>query len=132
MVTTFELKSIVYNLVKASTFKTVLNGDIYIDERPLNSDKNDIVIGALSIPNEVLMPSTVLINIYAKNIKSGTTDVPNLAVLNNATKLIMPLVDEIYLESKKTYLEIEYQRDYKVDGANERVSVIRLKTRTIN
>lgn len=132
MVTTFELKSIVYNLVKASTFKTILNGDIYIDERPLNSDKNDIVIGALSIPNEVLMPSTVLINIYAKNIKSGTTDVPNLSVLNNATKLIMPLVDEIYLESKKTYLEIEWQRDYKVDGANERVSVIRLKTRTIN
>jgi len=132
MVTTFELKSIVYNLVKASTFKTILNGDIYIDERPLNSEKNDIVIGALSIPNEVLMPSTVLINIYAKNIKSGTTDVPNLAVLNNATKLIMPLVDEIYLENKKTYLEIEYQRDYKVDGANERVSVIRLKTRTIN
>lgn len=132
MVTTFELKSIVYNLVKASTFKTILNGDIYIDERPLNSDKNDIVIGALSIPNEVLMPSTVLINIYAKNIKSGTTDVPNLAVLNNATKLIMPLVDDIYLEIKKTYLEIEYQRDYKVDGANERVSVIRLKTRTIN
>ncbi|MDF2931213.1 MAG: hypothetical protein K0R36_544 [Chryseobacterium sp.] len=132
MVTTFELKSIVYNLVKVSAFKTILNGDIYIDERPLNSDKNDIVIGALSIPNEVLMPSTVLINIYAKNIKSGTTDVPNLAVLNNATKLIMPLVDEIYLESKKTYLEIEYQRDYKVDGANERVSVIRLKTRTIN
>jgi hypothetical protein len=132
MVTTFELKSIVYNLVKASTFKTILNGDIYIDERPLNSDKNDIVIGALSIPNEVLLPSTVLINIYAKNIKSGTTDVPNLAVLNNATKLIMPLVDEVYLENKKTYLEIEYQRDYKVDGANERVSVIRLQTRTIN
>lgn len=132
MVTTFELKSIVYNLVKASTFKTILNGDIYIDERPLSSTKNDIVIGALSIPNEVLMPSTVLINIYAKNIKSGTSDVPDLAVLNNATKLIMPLVDEIYLENKKTYLEIEYQRDYKVDGANERVSVIRLKTRTIN
>lgn len=132
MVTTFELKSIVYNLVKASAFKTVLNGEIYIDERPLNSIKNDIVIGALSIPNEVLTPSTVLINIYAKNIKSGTSDVPDLAVLNNATKLIMPLVDDIYLESKKTYLEIEYQRDYKVDGANERVSVIRLKTRTIN
>lgn len=132
MVTTFELKSIVYNIIKASNFKTILNGDIYIDEKPLNSDKNDIVIGALSIPNEVLLPSTVLINIYAKNIKSGTTDVPNLAVLNNATKLIMPLVDEVYLESKKTYLEIEYQRDYKIDGANERVSVIRLKTRTIN
>ncbi|KUJ56449.1 hypothetical protein [Chryseobacterium aquaticum] len=132
MVTTFELKSIVYNIIKASNFKTILNGDIYIDEKPLNSDKNDIVIGSLSIPKEVLLPSTVLINIYAKNIKSGTSDLPNLAVLNNATKLIMPLVDEVYLESKKTYLEIEYQRDYKIDGANERVSVIRLKTRTIN
>ncbi|MCJ8153246.1 hypothetical protein MKJ01_05655 [Chryseobacterium sp. SSA4.19] len=131
MITTFELKSIVYGIIKSSDFKTLINGDVYIDTRPLDSLKNDVVIGALQVPDQVLQPSTVLVNIYAKDIKSGTSYLPDLALLNNVTKLLMPLFDEVYLENKKTYIEIEYQRDYKVDGVNERVSVIRLKTRTI-
>lgn len=131
MITTFELKSVVFGIVKNSAFKTLINGDVYIDARPLDSQKNDIVIGALQVPDEVLMPSTVLVNIYAKDLKSGTSFLPDLALLNNVTKFLLPLFDEVYLENKKTYIEVEYQRDYKVDGVNERVSVIRLKTRTI-
>lgn len=131
MITSFELKSIAYGIVASSQFKTVMNGDVYIDQRPFDSAKNDVVIGALLVPDLVLYPSTILINIYASDLKSGTSYRPDLATLNNATKLLMPLFDEIYLPNKKTYIEIESQRDYKVDGKNEWVSVIRLKTRTI-
>lgn len=131
MITSFELKSIAYGIVASSQFKTVMNGDVYIDQRPFDSTKNDVVIGALLVPDLVLFPSTILINIYASDLKSGTSYRPDLATLNNATKLLMPLFDEIYLPNKKTYIEIESQRDYKVDGKNEWVSVIRLKTRTI-
>lgn len=131
MITSFELKSIAYGIVASSQFKTVINGDVYIDQRPFDSTKNDIVIGALLVPDLVLFPSTILINIYCNDIKSGTSYRPDLATLNNATKLLMPLFDEVYLPNKKTYIEIESQRDYKVDGKNEWVSVIRLKTRTI-
>jgi len=131
MITSFELKSIAYGIVASSQFKTVMNGDVYIDQRPFDSTKNDVVIGALLVPDLVLYPSTILINIYASDLKSGTSYRPDLATLNNATKLLMPLFDEIYLPNKKTYIEIESQRDYKVDGKNEWVSVIRLKTRTI-
>ncbi|AZA60779.1 hypothetical protein [Chryseobacterium indoltheticum] len=131
MITTFELKSIAYGIVASSQFKTIMTGDVYIDQRPFDSTKNDVVIGALLVPDLVLSPSTILINIYASDLKSGTSYRPDLATLNNATKLLMPLFDEIYLPNKKTYIEIESQRDYKVDGKNEWVSVIRLKTRTI-
>lgn len=132
MITTFELKSIAFNIVKNSTIKSIINGEVCIDQRPFNSTKNDIVIGSLSVATDPLHSSVVLVNIYAQDIQSGTSYFPNLALLNNATKLLMPLFDEVYLEDKKTYLEIEYQRDYKVDGKNEWVSVIRLQTRTIN
>ncbi len=132
MITTFELKSIAFNIVKNSTIKSIINGEVCIDQRPFNSTKNDVVIGSLSVATDPLHSSVVLVNIYAQDIQSGTSYFPNLALLNNATKLLMPLFDELYLEDKKTYLEIEYQRDYKVDGKNEWVSVIRLQTRTIN
>lgn len=132
MITTFELKSIVYQIVKSSNIKSVINGDIYLNTRLFNSNKSDVVIGSLQVPNQVLQPSVVLINIYVPDIQNGISYLPNLSLLNNATKLITPLFNEIYLEDKKTYLEIEYQRDYKVDGKNEHVSVIRLQTRTIN
>ncbi|HAO26745.1 MAG TPA: hypothetical protein DCQ68_01800 [Chryseobacterium indologenes] len=132
MITTFELKSIAFNIVKNSTIKRIINGEVCIDQRPFNSTKNDVVIGSLSVATDPLHSSVVLVNIYAQDIQSGTSYFPNLALLNNATKLLMPLFDELYLEDKKTYLEIEYQRDYKVDGKNEWVSVIRLQTRTIN
>ncbi|WP_077417861.1 hypothetical protein [Chryseobacterium sp. JV274] len=132
MITTFELKSIAFNIVKNSTIKSIVNGEVCIDQRPFNSTKNDVVIGSLSVATDPLHSSVVLVNIYAQDINSGTSYLPNLGLLNNATKLLMPLFDEVYLEDKKTYLEIEYQRDYKVDGKNEWVSVIRLQTRTIN
>lgn len=132
MITTFELKSIAFNIVKNSTIKSIINGEVCIDQRPFNSTKNDVVIGSMSVATDPLHSSVVLVNIYAQDIQSGTSYFPNLALLNNATKLLMPLFDEVYLEDKKTYLEIEYQRDYKVDGKNEWVSVIRLQTRTIN
>lgn len=132
MITTFELKSIAFNIVKNSTIKSIINGDVCIDQRPFNSAKNDVVVGSLSVATDPLHSSVVLINIYAQDIQNGTSYLPNLSLLNNATKLLMPLFDEVYLEEKKTYLEIEYQRDYKVDGKNEWVSVIRLQTRTIN
>ncbi|MEE6129169.1 hypothetical protein V2E39_17350 [Chryseobacterium arthrosphaerae] len=132
MITTFELKSIAFNIVKNSTIKSIINGEVCIDQRPFNSTKNDVVIGSLSVATDPLHSSVVLVNIYAQDIQSGSSYFPNLALLNNATKLLMPLFDKVYLEDKKTYLEIEYQRDYKVDGKNEYVSVIRLQTRTIN
>lgn len=134
MITTFDLSSEVYKLVKATNILTVLNGGIYLKNRPLNSDKSDVVIGNLQIPNTVLQNTVSLINIYVKDIHDGTTYYPNLKVLNDATKILLPHFKERYIEDKKIYFDIETIRDYEVEdeGVNEHVSVIRLKTRIIN
>ncbi|MDV3750657.1 hypothetical protein CMU19_04520 [Elizabethkingia anophelis] len=134
MITTLELASIVYKIVNTSNFKTVINGDVYLGNRPTNSTKNDIVIGTLPAEAAQLQFSTVLVNIYAKDLFDGKTYTPDLRTLQNATKLLTPLFEDKYLPEKKTSIDIEYQADYKVqDGdSHEWVSVIRLKTRTIN
>ncbi|HCD9234513.1 TPA: hypothetical protein NEG48_001495 [Elizabethkingia anophelis] len=130
MITSFELKSIVYNIVKNSGVKALINGEIYNTNRPLNSPKNDIVIGSLASGNDIMNSSVVLVNIYAKDIQTGQTYEADYRTLNNATKHLLPFFKDVYIKEKKTNLDIEYQRDYKVEGVQENVSVIRIKTIT--
>lgn len=133
MITSVELMSMVYKIVRNSTIKTVINGDVYLaGTRPLNSTKNDVVIASLAVPNETLQSSVILVQIFAKDLFLNNNYLPDYTTLKNATKLLTPLFNDLYLNNEKTYIDIEYQRDYKVDGVQEWVSVIRLKTRTIN
>lgn len=132
MISTIELKSIVRNLVRNSGVRNIINGDVYIGNRPTNSDKNDIVIGSLSVQSDVLNQSVILINIYAKDIQDENTFSPDYLTLKNATQYLLPKVHEVFLNDKKTWLEVENQTDYKVEESQEWVSVIRLQTRTIN
>lgn len=133
MITSVELMSMVYKIVRNSTIKTVINGDVYLaGTRPLNSTKNDVVIASLAVPNETLQSSVILVQIFAKDLFLNNNYLPDYTTLKNATKLLTPLFKDLYMNNEKTYIDIEYQRDYKVDGVQEWVSVIRLKTRTIN
>lgn len=133
MITSVELMSMVYKIVRNSTIKTVINGDVYLaGTRPLNSTKNDVVIASLAVPNDTLQSSVILVQIFAKDLFLNNNYLPDYTTLKNATKLLTPLFKDLYLNNEKTYIDIEYQRDYKVDGVQEWVSVIRLKTRTIN
>lgn len=131
MITTIGLQSLVYKIIKASNFKSVLNGDVYMGSRPLNSLKNDVVIGSLNLPDGTVMPGTIIVNIFAKDIQNGTSFFPDLKTMENAAKIITPLFDDVYFPEHSTNIDIESQRDYKIDGAQEWAYVIRLKTRTI-
>lgn len=132
MITTIELASIVYKIVKNSGVTAVTGGGVYLRNRPLNASKDDIVIGNLSVANVELQKSTALINIYAKDVFDGKNHIPNLKKLKDATEFLLPLFRDRWLEEHKTWIDIEYQTDYEVQGVQEWVSVIRLKTRTIN
>jgi len=72
------------------------------------------------------------VNIFAKDLFQNQNYLPDYSTLKAATKLLYPLFDDVYLPESKTNLDIEYQRDYKVEDSQEWMSVIRIKTRTIN
>lgn len=133
MITSIELASTVYKLINKTAVKNLIDGGIYLMNRPFNSDKSDIVIGTLPVSGDQLQFSTILINIYAKDIFSNNTYTPNTPLLNNVVKAILPLVDDVFIENVKTNLEIEHQSDYPVDGeVKEWVASIRLRGRSIN
>ena len=132
MITTIDLQSLVFKIIKASNFKTVMSGDVYIGSRPLDSKKNDIIVGSLSLPDEVVMNGTIIINIFAKDLNVNNSFAPDFQTLRNAAKILVPLFKDIFIPELSTIIDIEYQRDYKIDGVQEWAYVIRLSTRSIN
>lgn len=133
MITEIELRSLVWKKIKASNIKSIINGDVYLQgNRPFNSDKTDVVIAGLTASNFSVIPATILVQIFAKNIQSNGNYQPDYKTLNNATKYIISLFDDVYFPETKTNIDYESISTYQVEGVQEWASVIRLKTRTIN
>ncbi|MFB9120989.1 hypothetical protein ACFFUE_07280 [Bergeyella porcorum] len=133
MITEIELRSLVWKKIRGSDIKSIINGDVYLQgNRPFNSEKTDIVIAGLTASNFSVIPATILVQIFAKNIQSNGNYQPDYKTLNNATKYIISLFDDIYFPDTKTNIDYESSNSYQVEGVQEWVSVIRLKTRTIN
>lgn len=130
MTNSIELKSMVYRYLKSSNVESLISGEIYLDDsRPLNSKKQDIVVGSLSVNNSVLQNSVVLVNTFIPNVRVGGNDKPNYTKLLEITNYLAPLFKELYIKKDRLYLDIEYVTDYKVQNREEHVSVIRLITR---
>ena len=132
MKTSIDLVSIVYKIVCQSNVKDLTKGGVYINQRPLKSNKNDVVIGALSVTENTLQMGTINIQIYAQDIYKENTYYPNLKLLNDALKILKPLFKDLYIPNEKTYIDVESERYYKVDNTQEWVSVIKLYSRNIN
>lgn len=119
-----EIVSNIYKIFKEKGVQDEISGDIYLSgNRPLNSDKNDIVLGVLSVPNRPLNNTLVLINIFVKNINSK----PHYAELDRLTKTIVPLFGDKFYADFQMDTDIEKIEIYKIDSADEYACAIRVK-----
>lgn len=119
-----EIVSNIYKILKEKGIQNEISGDVYLSgNRPLNSDKNDIVLGILSVPDRPLNNTLVLVNIFVKNSNSK----PNYAELDRLTKLLIPLFSDVYYENFQMNTDIEKTEMYKIDNANEWACAIRVK-----
>lgn len=119
-----EIVSNIYKIFKEKGVQNQINGDVYLSgNRPLNSDKNDIVLGILSVPDRPLNNTLVLVNIFVKNSNSK----PHYAELDRVTKLLIPLFSDVYYENFQMNTDIEKTEMYKIDNANEWACAIRVK-----
>ena len=122
----------VYKIIKANVpYKDFLSGELYIGSRPTNSVLNDIVIGSLSLPDDIVSKGTILINIFAKDLKGNQSTAPDLKTLMQLGDLIMPLFQDVYYPEYRTEFAIEWSREYKVDSVLEWVYVIRIKANVL-
>ncbi|KAA2241671.1 hypothetical protein F0L74_17490 [Chitinophaga agrisoli] len=64
MITTLDAEDIVWNWLDNSPLKNAVTGGIYKNSRPLNSDKEDVVINSQPISAQQLQEGLVDVNIY--------------------------------------------------------------------
>lgn len=134
MLSDVEIIDKVYDILNISAITTVITGDVYKRERPVKSDKEDVVINCLPTNNLDVQTAIVNVNIHVKNIDVKQNDVVNnvtnhsrLRILN---ALVMPYLT--YKSFGNYWIDIEQQTTFSETEIKQSYSNIRVKFFFIN
>jgi len=86
MKTTFDINDILFPVINTEDVRTTIDGRVYRNKKPLNSELQDIVIIPLSNYNgdEIINDATFMVNCYCKNFNNGTPDITRLRAIADA------------------------------------------------
>jgi len=86
MKTTFDINDILFPVINTEDVQTEIDGRVYRNKKPLNSELQDIVIIPLSNYNgdEIINDATFMINCYCKNFNNGTPNITGLRAITDA------------------------------------------------
>ena len=102
MKTTIDILDILYPIINVASVKATIDGGIYRNKKPLNSELQDIVILPLSnyVGDEIINDATFMINCYCKNFINGTPDITKLRATINAAVAVI----EAYSNASNYYV----------------------------
>lgn len=127
---TFNLVDIIYLVLTANAAITsAITGKVYKNARPLNSDKQDIVVGSLPINAEQIQQAVMNVNVHISNLKISINGVqdnsqPNLIKLEEVTALVIEgLKDKVFSDY---WFDIQQQNLFADEATNEHYSNIRI------
>lgn len=96
MKTTEEIKDLIYAYLAPSDLKKAISGDIYVDEKPAGSDKEDVVIGSIDLGDGSVQFGTINVNIHVpgQKVKIGqkVQIQPNRSRLRALTRIALDLL----------------------------------------
>lgn len=85
MKNTFDVLDMVFSRLHVTTVTTLIDGKIYRNKRPVNSELKDIVINTLPISNDPnIQQGTFHVNCFVKNLPNGQVDESTLEPILNA------------------------------------------------
>lgn len=115
-----EIKDILFGIIKGSELELAVaanGGELYKDQRPTNSTKEDIVISILEGLNGQIQSSVINVNIYVADIDRNGDWIENSARLRELSRLAINLLET---HNGGDYrLEMEMQKCFKVEGVAE-------------
>lgn len=112
MKTQVEITDMIYQYLNGTDFanpsKGGLSGAIYQLQRPEGSDKEDLVIGTLSLDMETVQLGVFNLNLHVPNIKVKVNgreqSQPNRARMRVLSKLLQDAISELYIETCSAYI----------------------------
>ena len=92
MKTTFDINDILFPVINVASVQATIDGRVYRNKKPLNSELQDIVIIPLSNYNgdEIINDATFMINCYTKNFNNGT---PNITKLKAIAEAVIDMIE---------------------------------------
>lgn len=102
MKTTFDINDILFPVINTEEVQAEIDGRVYRNKKPLNSELQDIVIIPLSnyIGDEIINDATFMINCYCKNFNNGT---PNISKLRSIAEAVIAEI-EAYNSTSNYYI----------------------------
>ena len=102
MITTIDINDILYPIINVASVKATIDGGVYRNKKPLNSELQDIVMVPLNnfVGDEIINDSTVMVNCFCKNFTNGTPDITKLRATINAAVAVI----EAYNNTSNYYI----------------------------
>jgi hypothetical protein len=108
MKTTFDISDILYPIINVTSVTSTIDGRVYRDKKPLNSELQDIVIIPLTNPNgdEIIQFPVYMVNCFCKNFDNG---LPNITKLKTITDAVIKVIEAYSATSNYYVFEITNQ-----------------------
>jgi hypothetical protein len=110
----FDVVADVISLIGTPDIKAMINGGIYADERPNNSQSIDVVVNCLGVINDQVQIGSGNVNIFAPNLESGKS---NSILLRAIARAIREKIDTQYRSTFSTRIEESGQIITDTDGS---------------
>lgn len=109
MISTFDIETILYDILNVASLKSIISGDIYkSDDRPLNSDKEDIEINTIALTQEPYPQQGISnINIYVPDMEVSIDSKQQLKANKARLKLILEKVKLLLSNTKAKDIMIQ-------------------------
>lgn len=116
-----QIEKDVFNLLKASELKTLINGGIYYNgTRPFDSRKEDIIITFLTGRNSQIQTGVVILNAYVSDIDNGGGKfVKNKSRCDTLEDKLNKFIESNSLSSEYKMELDEIIKTLKEDGINQ-------------
>ena len=108
MKTTFDISDILYPIINVTSVTSTIDGRVYRDKKPLNSELQDIIVIPLSNFNgdEVIQEATFMVNCFCKNFDNG---LPNITKLKTITDAVIKVIEDYSATSNYYVFDITNQ-----------------------
>lgn len=129
--TDIDIKDELYTWINASELAGMVSGKVYKDQRPLNSDKEDIIIAVIARDaGYQLQEATVNVNIYVPDVKRGKEFIENSARLRTLCTEAAALFE--YRHTGNCIVSLASQEIFKANGIDWHVINNKLSVRYNN
>ena len=128
MISTFDIETIIYDILNVASLKNIISGDVYkSDDRPLNSDKEDIEINTIALTQEPYPQEGISnINIYVPDMEVNIEGKNQLKANKARLKTISDKVKELILSDRKVCFMIDLENLVKDSDIKQHFVNIRL------